>query len=127
MAARFVSIARELHEFLVGRDFTSWIKSRITKCAFVAGDDYVVLAKTGEREGKGISGRCHTDIPEPSTAALLVVGVFLVYMSSAVRRGRAIRNHSSSHYVANVRWRRNREERGCREVYRRFRGGLRMC
>lgn len=43
---------RELHEFLqVGRDFTSWIKSRIDQYGFVEGDDFkVTLTRTGERQ-----------------------------------------------------------------------------
>ena len=43
---------RELHEFLqVGRDFSSWIKSRIEQYGFSLGDDFkVTLTKTGERQ-----------------------------------------------------------------------------
>lgn len=44
--------ARELHEFLeVGKDFTSWIKSKLTKYGFEEGlDYYVTFTKTGERK-----------------------------------------------------------------------------
>lgn len=44
--------ARELHQFLeVGRDYTSWIKSRIEKYGFVENQDYVLtFTKTGERQ-----------------------------------------------------------------------------
>lgn len=43
--------ARELHEFLeIGKDFTSWIKLKITKYGFKEGEDYfLTLTKTGER------------------------------------------------------------------------------
>lgn len=43
---------RELHEFLeVGKDFTTWIKDRITKYNFVEGLDYAVtFTKIGERQ-----------------------------------------------------------------------------
>ena len=35
--------ARELHEFLeVSRDFTSWIKGRISKYKFVENEDYII-------------------------------------------------------------------------------------
>lgn len=44
--------ARALHAFLqVGRDFTTWIKSRVRKYGFVKDQDFAVtLTKTGERQ-----------------------------------------------------------------------------
>lgn len=42
---------RELHSFLeVGKDFTTWIKDKISKYGFIENEDYsVTLTKTGER------------------------------------------------------------------------------
>ena len=49
--------ARELHTFLeVGRDFSTWIKDRISKYEFVENADYL-LPKTGELENKGLQGK----------------------------------------------------------------------
>ncbi len=44
--------ARALHQKLkVGRDFSSWIKSRISQYGFVENEDYVTtFTKTGERK-----------------------------------------------------------------------------
>lgn len=44
--------ARDLYQFLqVGRDFTTWIKSRIRKYGFTANQDFALtLTKTGERQ-----------------------------------------------------------------------------
>lgn len=44
--------ARRLYEKLeVGRDFTTWIKDRITKYDFIEGTDYILtLTKSGERK-----------------------------------------------------------------------------
>lgn len=44
--------ARELHEFLgIGKDFTSWMKNKLTKYGFVEGEDYyLTLTKIGERK-----------------------------------------------------------------------------
>lgn len=44
--------ARELHEFLgIGKDFTSWIKQKLTKYGFEEGIDYfLTLTKIGERK-----------------------------------------------------------------------------
>lgn len=44
--------ARDLHSFLqVGRDFTTWIKSRLHKYGFTENQDFsVTLTKTGERQ-----------------------------------------------------------------------------
>ena len=40
--------ARDLHAFLeVGKDFSNWIKDRISLYGFVEHVDYVVFAKTG--------------------------------------------------------------------------------
>lgn len=50
--------ARELHEFLeVGRDFSTWIKDRISKYEFVENTDYITLPKKGELENKGLQGK----------------------------------------------------------------------
>lgn len=41
--------ARELHQFLnVGRDFSNWIKSRISKYEFVENKDFVITAQLSE-------------------------------------------------------------------------------
>lgn len=49
--------ARELHAFLeVGRDFTSWIKSRIDQYGFVEGSDYVVQVAAPQNGGAGNRG-----------------------------------------------------------------------
>ena len=43
--------ARELHAFLgVGKDFSSWIKERISKYGFVENQDYFSFTEIGERE-----------------------------------------------------------------------------
>ncbi|MBY6208786.1 MULTISPECIES: antA/AntB antirepressor family protein [Halomonas] len=49
--------ARELHAFLgVGRDFTSWIKSRIAQYGFAEGGDFVVLVAAPQNGGAGNRG-----------------------------------------------------------------------
>lgn len=46
--------ARDLHRFLqVGRDFTNWIKDRIQAYGFIDGQDYEVVAKSGENPSGG--------------------------------------------------------------------------
>ena len=41
--------ARELHQFLgVGKDFSSWIKERISKYGFVKEQDFEVFTEIGE-------------------------------------------------------------------------------
>lgn len=41
--------ARELHAFLqVGKDFSSWIKNRVSQYDFVEGDDFAVFTQSGE-------------------------------------------------------------------------------
>ena len=46
--------ARELHTFLgVGRDFTNWVKGRISEYDFVENQDFVVFAQTGENSTGG--------------------------------------------------------------------------
>lgn len=41
--------ARELHSFLqVGRDFTNWIKGRISKYGFVENQDFIVISRSPE-------------------------------------------------------------------------------
>ena len=43
--------ARELHQFLgVGKDFSSWIKERISKYGFIEDQDYSSFTEIGERE-----------------------------------------------------------------------------
>jgi phage anti-repressor protein len=45
--------ARELHEFLeVGKDFTNWIKDRISKYGFAENEDFVIFAENGENSGR---------------------------------------------------------------------------
>ena len=46
--------ARELHEFLeVGRDFTTWIKGRISKYDFIENEDFTVVESFHQNGGKG--------------------------------------------------------------------------
>ena len=46
--------ARELHAFLeVGRDFSNWVKGRISEYDFVENQDFVVFAKIGENPNGG--------------------------------------------------------------------------
>ncbi len=46
--------ARELHQFLmVGRDFSTWIKSRIEKYGFVENEDFEVFPNFGENPNGG--------------------------------------------------------------------------
>ena len=50
--------ARELHAFLeVGRDFTNWVKGRISEYDFVENQDFVVFAQTGENPNGGRPSR----------------------------------------------------------------------
>ena len=45
---------RELHEFLgVGRDFTTWIKGRISKYEFAENEDFTVVESFHQNGGKG--------------------------------------------------------------------------
>ena len=45
---------RELHEFLgVGRDFTTWIKGRISKYDFIENEDFTVVESFHQNGGKG--------------------------------------------------------------------------
>ena len=45
--------ARDLHSFLeVGRDFSTWIKSRLSTLGSIEGEDYL-LPKTGEQLPSG--------------------------------------------------------------------------
>jgi phage anti-repressor protein len=49
--------ARDLHGFLeVGRDFSSWIKSRIKKYEFIENEDYTI-PKTGDIDNKGAKSK----------------------------------------------------------------------
>ncbi|WP_372835604.1 antA/AntB antirepressor family protein [Pontibacterium sp.] len=46
--------ARELHRFLeVGRDFSNWVKARISKYGFVEKQDYILIRQNGRTNGKG--------------------------------------------------------------------------
>ncbi|EHZ3391364.1 antA/AntB antirepressor family protein [Salmonella enterica] len=47
--------ARDLHAFLdVGKDFSTWIKSRIAEYGFVENQDFILLPKNGEQKvGRG--------------------------------------------------------------------------
>ncbi|MGT3194556.1 antA/AntB antirepressor family protein, partial [Yersinia enterocolitica] len=47
--------ARHLHTFLeVGKDFSTWIRIRITEYGFIENQDFILLPKTGEqRKGRG--------------------------------------------------------------------------
>lgn len=46
--------ARELHGYLeIGRDFSNWIKDRISKYGFIENVDFIVDNKSGELENKG--------------------------------------------------------------------------
>ncbi|HAF1586686.1 TPA: phage antirepressor Ant [Salmonella enterica] len=47
--------ARDLHEFLeVGKDFSTWIRTRITEYGFVENQDFILLPKNGEQKiGRG--------------------------------------------------------------------------
>lgn len=48
--------ARTLHMFLsAGKDFSNWIKGRITKYGFTENIDYVVLAQKGEAQPRGFA------------------------------------------------------------------------
>ncbi len=47
--------ARDLHAFLeVGKDFSTWIRIRISEYEFTENQDFILLPKTGEqRKGRG--------------------------------------------------------------------------
>ncbi|EDM2047195.1 phage antirepressor Ant [Salmonella enterica subsp. enterica serovar Muenchen] len=46
--------ARELHNFLgVGKDFSTWIKSRIAEYGFVENQDYILLSNSGKQSSRG--------------------------------------------------------------------------
>lgn len=54
--------ARELHEFLeVGRDFTSWIKGRISKYNFVENVDFTIINLAHQNGGASWGGNNKTD------------------------------------------------------------------
>lgn len=49
--------ARDLHHFLqVGRDFSNWIKSRISDYNFIENEDYVCCSNLSSGENKRLSG-----------------------------------------------------------------------
>ena len=53
---RLVS-ARELHNFLqVGRDFTTWVKGRITEYSFIENTDFTVVAIAPQSGGTNNRG-----------------------------------------------------------------------
>ena len=65
--------ARTLHAFLgVGRDFTSWIKARISQYGFSEGDDYL-LTKTGEQLPSGTKYRTDYQITVDMAKELAMV------------------------------------------------------
>ena len=76
--------ARELHEFLeVGRDFTTWIKGRISKYDFIENEDFTVVESFHQNGGKG--GR-----PEKDYIITIVIGIyrdFIVYMNFYIFNG----------------------------------------
>lgn len=46
--------ARELYGFLkVRRDFSSWIKDRISQSNFIENQDFIIFPETGEKSGRG--------------------------------------------------------------------------
>tara|TARA_R110000796_G_scaffold117736_1_gene230779 strand:- start:19753 stop:20526 length:774 start_codon:yes stop_codon:yes gene_type:complete len=46
--------ARDLHQYLeVGKDFSTWVKNRISRYGFVEGADYVVFTNSGENPSGG--------------------------------------------------------------------------
>ncbi|WP_417834748.1 antA/AntB antirepressor family protein [Thalassospira xiamenensis] len=46
--------ARDLHQYLeVGKDFSTWIKDRISRYGFVDGADYIVFTNSGENPSGG--------------------------------------------------------------------------
>ena len=54
--------ARELHEFLeVGRDFTTWIKGRISKYDFIENEDFTVLNIAPQNGGASHGGQNKLD------------------------------------------------------------------
>ena len=45
--------ARDLHAFLeIGKDFSTWIKSRIEDFGFVENQDFAIFPETGENPGR---------------------------------------------------------------------------
>lgn len=46
--------ARDLHSFLkVGRDFSNWIKGRISQYVFIENQDFILIRQNGRINGKG--------------------------------------------------------------------------
>ena len=46
--------ARDLHKFLkVGRDFSNWIKGRISQYVFIENQDFILIRQNGRTNGKG--------------------------------------------------------------------------
>jgi len=46
--------ARELHTFLeIGRDFSNWIKARITQYGFEEGEDFILIRQNGRTKNQG--------------------------------------------------------------------------
>lgn len=46
--------ARDLHKFLkVGRDFSNWIKGRISQYVFIENQDFILIRQNGRINGKG--------------------------------------------------------------------------
>lgn len=76
--------ARKLHEqLLVGRDFTTWIKSKLNDYGFLEGEEYfLTLTKTGERK----------NVTRHDYLLLLDVGKELAMVENN-EQGRAIRKY----------------------------------
>lgn len=54
--------ARKLHEFLqVGRDYSTWIKSRIEEYGFVENQDYLIAPQIGGAKNQGRGGHNRTE------------------------------------------------------------------
>ena len=53
---------RELHEFLgVGRDFTTWIKGRISKYDFIENEDFTIVSLIPQNGGASHGGQNKLD------------------------------------------------------------------
>ena len=88
--------ARDLHKALEsGKDFSNWIKHRITKLNLTEGIDYVVLkvenvlAQIGEQPIKGVSGGGHNKIDYYVSIDVAKH----IAMMEATEKGREVRNY----------------------------------
>src|ERR1035437_653184 len=58
--------ARDVWKFMgVGRDFSNWIKGRLEETQAVENVDYIVVAKSGDGNFKGLTGTAQTDLFTP--------------------------------------------------------------